>query len=211
MGQCIDRALFVDASRSRSRLGWAPKQRLEIVRRMPFLVHNRRTRVEEWLRRNHVAPRRVRLRSGTRIEALLAAREDRICSRLEEVLQAPARRRRFPAYLGCSRDHLEERHRHLLEQLLCAIRTGDKGVFMSSCRHLAEQWHEHDLPPEELTGALECLDEVCLETVRDAPEAEELGQALRDHISMTIQFGVDMVHEVSERHARPRVRAPVTD
>jgi hypothetical protein len=199
MGQCIDRALIVDASRTRSRLGWAPKERLGIVRRMPFLIHNRRTYPGEWLRRNHVAPRRVRLRASTRIEALLAARQDHLCQRLEAVLRDPIRSHRFPGYLDCTRDHLEERHRHLVEQLLCAIRTGDKGVFMSTCRHLAERWREDGLPPEELWGALECLDYVCLETVRGLPEARGLEQALHDHVSMAIQFGIDAVHEVSER------------
>jgi nucleoside-diphosphate-sugar epimerase len=204
MGQCIDRALFVDASRTRARLGWAPKERLEILRRMPFLIHNRRTRPDEWVRRNHVSPRRVRLRTSTRIEAMLAARQDGICQRLEDVLRDPVRSHRFPGYLDCTQEHLEERHRHLVEQLLCAIRTGDKGIFMSTCRHLAERWREDGLPHEELWGALECLDYVCLEAVRDLPEAQGLEQALHDHISMTVHFGVDMVHEVSEQRARAR-------
>jgi nucleoside-diphosphate-sugar epimerase len=199
MGQCIDRALRVDASRARARLAWAPKERLDIVRRMPFLIHNRRTRPVEWLRRNHVAPRRIRLRTSTWIEALLSARQDAICRRLEDVLRNPVRSHRFPAYLDCTTEHLEERHRHLVEQLLCAIRTGDKGVFMATCRHLAERWRQDGLPPEELWGALECLDHVCLEAVRGLPEAEGLGQALHDHVSMTIQFGIDVAHEVSER------------
>ena len=33
---------------------------VEILRRMPFLVYNRRTYPDEWLKRNHVAARRVR-------------------------------------------------------------------------------------------------------------------------------------------------------
>jgi nucleoside-diphosphate-sugar epimerase len=202
MGQCIDRVLFVDASRTRSRLDWAPKERLEVVRRMPFLIHNRRTHPEEWLRRNHVAPRRVRLRSSTRIEALLAARQDSICERLEETLRNPVRSHRFCGYLDCTREHLEERHRHLVEQLLCAIRTGDKGIFMSTCRHLAVRWREDGLPLEELWGALELLDRACLDAVKGLPEAEGLEQALHDHISMTIHFGIDMVHEVSEERTR---------
>ncbi len=202
MGQCIDRELAVDASRTRSRLAWAPTERLEILRRMPFLVHNRKTYPDEWLKRNHVAAKRVRLRSSTKIQALLAAREDAICHRLEEVLQNPVRSHRFPAYLGCGREHLEERHRLLVEQLLCAIRTGDKGVFMNCCRHLAERWREQGLPLEELWGALECLDQVCLETLRKLPEAAELEPVLNDHISMTVHFAIDAVHEVHERRAQ---------
>jgi nucleoside-diphosphate-sugar epimerase len=199
MGQCIDQELAVDARRTRSVLGWAPKERLEILRRMPFLVHNRRTYPDEWLRRNHVAARRVRLRTSTRIQSLLAAHEDAICARLETVLRDPVRSHRFPAYLDCAPGHLEERHRLLVAQLLCAIRTGDKGVFMNCCGGLAERWLEQGLPLEELWGALDCLDLVCLETLRPLPEAAGLEQALGDHVTMTIQFAIDAVHERAER------------
>ena len=199
MGRCIDRELAVDASRTRSKLAWAPKERLEILRRMPFLIQNRKTYPDEWLKRNHVAPRRTRLRASTKIQALLAAREDAVCRRLEEVLRAPVRSHRFPAYLGCTPEHLEERHRLLIAQLLCAIRTGDKGVFKNCCWDIAEHWREDGLPLEELWGALECLDLVCLETLRTLPEAAGLEQALNDHISMTVHFGIDAVHEVNER------------
>ena len=202
MGSCIDRELAVDASRTRSRLAWLPKERLGILRRMPFLIHNRRTYPDEWLKRNHVAAKRVRLRSSTKIQTLLAAHEDAICRRLEQVLQDPVRSHRFSAYLGCLPEHLEERHHLLTAQLLCAIRTGDKGVFMNCCRHLAERWREQGLPLEELWGALECLDQVCLETLRKLPEAAELESALNDHISMTVHFAIDAVHEVNERHAQ---------
>lgn len=199
MGQCIDRELAVDASRTRARLAWVPKERLDILRRMPFLIHNRRTYPDEWLKRNHVVARRVRLRASTKIQALLAAHEDVICHRLEEVLRNPVRSHRFPAYLGCPPDHLEERHHLLMAQLLCAIRTGDKGVFMNCSRHLAERWRDQGLPLEELWGALECLDHVCLETLGSLPEAAELEPAFHDHISMTVHFAIDAVHEVSER------------
>ena len=199
MGRCIDRKLAVDASRTRSRLAWAPTERLGILRRMPFLVQNRKTYPDEWLKRNHVAPRRTRLRASTRIHALLAAREDAVCARLEEVLRHPVRSHRFPAYLGCTPEHLEERHRLLMAQLLCAIRTGDKGVFKNCCWAMAEHWREEGRPLEELWGGLECLDLVCLEALRKLPEAAGLEEALNDHISMTVHFAIDAVHEVNER------------
>ena len=43
--------------------------------------------------------------------------------------------------------------------------------------------------------------------IEERPEAAELEPALNDHISMTIHFAIDAVHEVSERHA-PRDQGP---
>ena len=43
MGPMIDRRLEVDARGSQERLRWAPRERLGIVRRLPFLLENRRS------------------------------------------------------------------------------------------------------------------------------------------------------------------------
>jgi nucleoside-diphosphate-sugar epimerase len=150
MGRCIDQKLNVDARRTRARLQWAPTERLGILRRMPFLIQNRKAYPDEWLQRNHVTARRVRHRLSARIAAMLAVHEERICSRFGEFLQDPANRSRFPAYLDCTPSQLEDRHHLIVGQLMCAIRTGDKGVFMNCCRHLAERWLGQGLPLEEL-------------------------------------------------------------
>ena len=84
-------------------------------------------------------------------------------------------------------------------QLLCAIRTGDKGAFMNCCRAQAERWREQGLPLEQFWEALDTLGHVCVATLREAPEAAELEPALYDHVTMTFQFAIDAVHEEHER------------
>jgi len=199
MAQCIDRRLDVDASRTRSRLGWAPTERLGIIRRMPFLAQNRKDYPHEWLKRNRVAARRGRLRVPSRIQAALAAHETTVLRRFEERLRDPARRRRFSGYLDCSPTHLEEQHNLIMGQLLCTIRTGEKGIFMNCCQALAERWREEGRPLEQLEEALNDLGQVCVATLRGAPEAVGLEPALYDHVTMTFQFAIDAVREVAER------------
>ncbi len=60
MARYIDRQLAVDARRTRERLGWAPRERLELLRRLPFLVDHLRCEPEEWERRNLEILRRRR-------------------------------------------------------------------------------------------------------------------------------------------------------
>jgi len=198
MAHYIDLKLNVDAKRTRARLGWAPAERLGILRRMPFLIQNRKTYPEEWLKRNHVAPRRVRLRVSAQIQSLLAAGEEAVRRQFARILREPVNRARFSRYLDCSPTHLDERHHLILSQLICAIRTGDKGVFMNCCQGLAERWHEQGLPLVELREALDELSRVCVAVLRTSPEANGLDQALYDHITMAFQFGIDAVHEVEE-------------
>lgn len=48
MGEYIDRQLNIDASRTRQRLGWAPRPDLNILKCIPAMVHNMQTNPEEW-------------------------------------------------------------------------------------------------------------------------------------------------------------------
>jgi len=203
MGRCIDHKLNVDSNRTQTRLNWGPTKRLEILRRMPFLIQNRKNFPDEWLKRNHKTERRKRLRLNSMVQKLLANNEELICEGFQKYLQNPANRDQFSAYLDCTPAQLEDRHHHILSQLMCAIRTGDKGVFMNCCEHLAERWWEQGLPLEELWKALESLSEICVKALSCLPEAEGFENALYDHITMTFQFAIDAVLDVQERHLVP--------
>lgn len=199
MASCIDRRLEIDASRTRAWLDWQPRERLDILRRMPFLIHNRKAHYDEWLRRNHLAARKTRGLATSRIHELLSIHQQEIGLEFSELLSAPAQRKRLAAYLDAPAEQLAERHRLLLEQLLCAVRTGDKAVFRNCCQHMAERWWVTGLPLEELWQALEELGRLCVTTLQRDPKAANLGQEIYDQITMTFRFAIDAVMEVQER------------
>ncbi len=198
MGRCIDRRINIDSSWTRQRLGWEPRDRLSIIRRTPFLVQNRKAHYAEWLKRNHAVAYRTRLRAGARVHELLSRHQDRICETFLDYLGDPSQRARFADYLNCSGVQLEDRHRLLLDQLIAAVRNGDKAVFMTCCQHMAERWYADEKSLKELWEALEAMGEICLTVLQEDPEAKGLFQDLYDHITMTIQFAIDAVHEVDE-------------
>ncbi len=63
MGAYIDRALRLDTRRTRERLGWTPRDTLEILRRIPVLVRNFSEEPVEWARRNQAT---IKLPPATR-------------------------------------------------------------------------------------------------------------------------------------------------
>ena len=79
-----------------------------------------------------------------------------------------------------------------------AVRTGEKGFFMSACRYLAEHRREQGFSLNEVTEALEVLNDICLFVLLDSEPDDSDRSALNDHIGMTIQFGIDAVCEVYE-------------
>lgn len=198
MARCIDRRLDVDAHRTRALLGWEPRERLTVLRRLPFLIHNRKAHYAEWLKRNHMAAKTPRREVGGQIHDLLASHVGDIGGRYLHQLAQPAQRERLPAYVDGSRSELVERHRLLLEQLLCAVRTGDKAVFMNCCLHMAERWWLAGLSLDDLCEGLQGLGRVCLEVLGEDPAATGVAESLQDHIEMTFQFAIDAVREFEE-------------
>jgi hypothetical protein len=198
MSRMIDRQLTVDASETRRTLDWAPRERMSVTRRMPFLLENRKTFPCEWRFRNHAAIKRRRLPENMRIHQLLEQYEDEICSAFTEYLLDPDRWRRFRHYHRYTQREHDCRHRLLLQALMNAVRTGEKGFFMCACRDLAEHRMEQGFSLQEVCEALEALYEICLFLLLEGEPDDSQRAALDDHIGMTIQFGIDAAHEVFE-------------
>lgn len=198
MVRYIDASLTIDASRTRRRLGWEPRDRLDLTRRMPFLVENMKTEPVEWHRRNRAAMKQVQMRTHLRIHRLLEKNHDRIRSLFIAALTGPEGARRFPSYQSVKPEILAWRFTVVLRHLMNAVRTGDKGVFTAYCRDLAAKRFEEGFEAHEVCGAITELDRVCVACILEDPESEGLEGKLRDHLSMTIQFGCDQIHEIFE-------------
>ena len=106
-----------------------------------------------------------------------------------------ALRRKYPSYKTMTEQDHYWNHRLIMRNLRNAIRLRVKADFMSYCRDLAERRLEEGFSGEELIGALETLNEVCLEVVHRDPEADDMLPHTPTCISMTIQFGIDQVKD----------------
>lgn len=198
MVQYIDARLEVDASTTQLLLDWEPRDRLDLYRRMPFMVEHLKTDPVEWHRKNQAALKDVRLRSNLRIHRLLEKHHDEIRRRFHSRLFSAEGGRLFPSYQKVQREILEWRFTVILRHILNAVRTGERGVFTGYCRDLAAKRFEDGFDVLEVCNVLELLNSVCVEVVQEDPESVELETAIRDYLTMTVQFGCDQVMETFE-------------
>jgi hypothetical protein len=194
MADYVDKELTVDASRTRERLDWAPKRRLEILYRLPFLIENRKYDRIEWTRRNRDAMKQVRIRPNLKIHSLLQKHKQEIIVECTNAL-----RTQFPHYKELDDREHRWNHRLILRNLFMAIRSRMKIDFMSYCRDLAERRLEEGFTVEELVGALETVDRICIQTLMRDKEAEDMQPYMYQCITMTIRFGIDQVLETCDR------------
>lgn len=198
MGRMIDKQLRVDSSATQAVLGWSPRPRLGVVRRMPFLIENRKSRAAEWLRRNHEALRVTRRVGHAAIGKSLAERHSGVVGALVDYVTDEARADRFPFLRHVRRERLEADAAAVIDRLLGAVRTGDKATFASICKDLARRRADEGIPPGEWASALDVLGDLCILSL-SVPDANAAWQRdVHDHVTMTVQFGVDAVLDASE-------------
>lgn len=190
MAKYVDLKMDIDASRTRGRMNWKPRQRLGVVQRMPFLIENLKYDPLEWTRRNRDAMKLVRMRPNLKIHSLLEKHKDLIADTFTEAL-----RHKYPSYQTMSDQEHDWNHRLIMRNLRNAIRLRQKADFMSYCSDLAERRLEEGFSGEELIGALETLNEVCLDVINRDPDAEDMRPFTPTCITMTIQFGIDQVKD----------------
>jgi len=204
MARYIDRQLSADSRRSRRRLDWAPRGRLDVLRRVPFLVENLRTSPLEWQRRNRAMSLRE-VRPNLRIAGLLASHQEEISEAFTAALTSSLGQTQVPHYHRLSEQDHRWHHQLILHNLMNAVRSREKAVFMAYCRDLAEHRLAQGFELSELSHAVTTLGRLCLEKLSTDPAAADLTLAdLQDSISTTIQFGIDRMEEVYEVAAVPQ-------
>jgi len=128
MSQYIDRQLRVDATRSQALIRWAPRGRLTILRRLPFMIENFKTDPLEWYRRNHPAMRIIHPSAHLRVHRLLEKHELRICDAVSTYMASREGRRVFLNYRRFGSEEREWNQRVALRHLMDSVRTRDKST-----------------------------------------------------------------------------------
>ncbi len=199
----MDRQLTVENTRTRQRLGWHPRNRLEILRRMPFLIENLKSDPLEWHRLNFAMLKEVREHPNLVVHRLLEAHHEEIESVFHERIMSPEGRKRiFVDYQRVSQEERQWYLRLALRSLMSSVRTRDKGVFKSYCRELAQRRVQEGFSCQEVCDALRAIDQITLQMLAKDPAAKDLEQDLYDQVTMTVNFGLDQVQEVFEESLR---------
>ncbi len=199
MADYIDRIMAVDASFTRSRIGWTPSPRFSIVRRMPFLVENYKTNSLEWHRRNVALMRTPNQAPHLRIMQLIEAHEQELVKRAVERTQAQDRKGTLPTFQGLSESELTLDARQSFLHLKNAVRTRERALFKDYCRDLAERRFKQGFPVQEVMDLVQLKHEICLRVLLDDPRVAGAEQAVHDQVNMAFRLGGDEIEDTYER------------
>ena len=191
MAKMIDRRLEVDPSHTYERLDWTPRARLEVTRRIPFLIENQYSEQGTWAARNEAALHIAELPPQVQILRLFEEHE-------EELFEAATRALvndpvHFPHYANVGSSEHDWNHRQFLRNLAQSVRTRHRGFFRTYCHDLAQRRARQGFPHHELDAALLSFQRVFYEVLAADPRAAPLQAHLHELVTRTIEFGLDGV------------------
>jgi len=207
MAEFIDLKLTTDARYTHEILDWEPHPRLDILRRLPFLVENMKTDPLDWARRNQEALEH-RLRPNLQIYRLMETYEGEIAEQFTRALVGEGSQEGLPSYRALPTDELDWYIQVIIHTLMTSIRTREKGTLMAYCRDVAERRFEQGFACEEVASALAALDRICLEVLGNIPDSGLTEKELHDYITTTITFSIDQVQEEFEYLQEGEVATP---
>jgi hypothetical protein len=151
--------------------------------------------------------KQVQMRPNLRISTLLTKHREELSRRYTEALREQAEKGALPSYGEVGYEEHRWNHRLILRNLINAIRTRDRAVFLAYCEDIAERRWGQGFGADELCGALDLLNQLCLDVLSEDSEAADVAPYFYDHITVTIRFGTDHVQEVYELMDDERRRA----
>ena len=76
------------------------------------------------------------------------------------------------------------------------MRAGDKEILRRACRELGSRRRAEGFSQDEITALLDALNDLCVLALAGGDSGAGWALALHDHVTMTVQFGIDEVCDV---------------
>lgn len=195
----IDKRMEVDARATHNRLGWVPKPRYHVIRRLPFLIENMKRNPVAWERRNLAMTKQVvQERPGLRIYNAMAEVKEPVIDAFVSYITAEKRRDLYPHYRVLDTAELRLRAELAYQMLESSIRLGDHFSIRAYANYLARCRRFEGIGREELTGALEHLAALIEAALETQAGLEGLRKRIYLEIGLKMQLILDEIEETYE-------------
>ncbi len=201
MMKYVDRELRVDASRSQKQLNWKPTERLDVQRRLLFMIENMKTQSGAWNLRNERALQRIARRPNLLISYELEDLRDELVEDIAKHLTSMAAREKYCRYHEMPRETLLWFITLVHQILVTSIRTGDRQVFLNYYQVIAARRKMEGFEAKHVQAFLSAVGTLIEKALIPRPELENLGQEIHDYVSLSFQLASDGVADVFEGHS----------
>lgn len=199
MMRYIDKQMRIDAWATHDRLGWSPRRRYHLLRRLPYLIENMKRNPAVWERRNLAMTKQtVAERQGLRIYNAMGEVKESVIDAHVAYLTAGRNKGLFPHYCALAPAELRLRAELAYQMLESSIRLGVCSPLFSYANYLARCRLLEGIRREELTGALENLAARLEQQLENHPGLAGLRKRIYFEIGVKMQIILDEIEETYE-------------
>ena len=200
----IDLKLTAESAYTRKTLGWEPRPRYCIMRRLLFLLENLKSFPVQWDQKNIAALVKPSLERPNLILAeLMQNIQEEVTNRILEYMVSPEHTDQFKQYHDI---HDPTKVKWYIEAvynlLIASVRNGDRYALINYARSLANIRSQEGFKAAEVCHALITTGNHISSALLALPETEGMKLLIHDWITLAIQLAVDEVEDSFERIAR---------
>jgi len=202
----IDLKLPVAAAYTRKTLGWQPRPRYHIARRLLFLLENLKSFPVQWHQKNTAALAKPSLERPNLILAeLMQNMQEEISNQILEHLISPDDSSQFRRYHDLQ-DPAKVKYyiEAVYNLLIAAVRNGDRYALINYARSLAHIRSQEGFEATDVCQALITAGNHISSALLARPESQGLKLLIHDWITLTVQLAADEVEDTFERIARQK-------
>ncbi len=199
MAKYLDKKLNVDASETYKSLDWKPSSRYSILRRLLFIVENKKIHPDNWHFRNQVLiKQRVAFRKSILIYRAMSEVRDKVIEDIFRDIRLPENKDYYPNYQKMDGELLK-RYINLVFQLFAiSIRNRDRSFFTEYNQIICPYRFMGGFKKEEIINYLIVFEKRLHEQLLRKPEMKSLKDRIYNYITLTMQFVVDEVEDLYE-------------
>lgn len=199
MMKYIDRVMDVDAGKTERLLGWQPKPRFHLMRRLLFLIENMKRNPVLWEEKNlAMAKGATREHPGLRIHNTMLESKGAIIQEHADHLVAE-KDGLYRHYGNLDRRELCHRSEVIYNMLEASIRLGERSPVLSYARYLARQRFLEGIPFSEVAGAIEHLAGLIETSLTVAGGLEDIRDRIHHEITITMQLIIDEIEDAFDQ------------
>ncbi|MBT4365398.1 MAG: hypothetical protein HOD17_13035, partial [Desulfobacteraceae bacterium] len=197
----VDKKLTAETDYTKKTLGWEPKKKYHIIRRLLFLIENLKSFPVKWEQRNISALAKPSIERPNLILAeLMQNIQEEVTNRIMEYMISPDHTDQFKHYYDI---HDPQKVKWYIEAaynlLINSVRNGDRYALINYARSLANMRSREGFESEEVCRALMVTGDHISSALLAIPETKGMELLIHDWITLAIQLAVDEVEDSFER------------
>lgn len=194
----LDLKLNIDASYSRSQLGWVPSQRYMIERRLLYLLSRMKSNPAEWHAKNEAALKHISFRINLIIYGEMMAGKENILAAVTRQMMSHEHSVIFFHYQQMDIAELGIILNILYDVLAASVQNADRSLMINYINDIAAARFRSGFKSNEISETFRLVNDVVIASLMKISGHKYTRQELYDHISLTLQLAQDEIEEKFE-------------